>query len=179
VDGDIALEFDLPKGDKGDKGDQGDKGDTGDKGDKGDTGDKGDKGDTGEKGDKGDTGDTGPGVAAGGTQGQVLFKNSATDFDTVWDDPVASIAALTDVDLTGLDDGFVLIYDDASGNWFVDKAAAGAKGGGDNEVFWENDVSVTDSYEITSGKNAVTAGPIEIDAGVTVTVPAGSEWTIV
>lgn len=44
----------------------------------------GEKGDTG---DKGDTGATGPGVAAGGTAGQVLYKKSATDYDTEWADP--------------------------------------------------------------------------------------------
>jgi len=38
----------------------------------------------GEKGDKGDTGETGPGVAAGGTAGQVVVKKSSTDYDTEW-----------------------------------------------------------------------------------------------
>jgi hypothetical protein len=81
---------------------------------------------------------------------------------------------------SGFQDGDVLVYDDAGGVWIPAKPAAGAKGGDDtNEVFWENDTNVTVSYAITSGKNAVTAGPITIDDGVTVTVPAGSEWTIV
>lgn len=56
---------------------------------------------------------------------------------------------------------------------------AGAKGGGNNAVFFENDVAVTNSYTITSGKNAVTAGPITINDGVVVTVPDGSAWSIV
>jgi hypothetical protein len=46
-------------------------------------------------------------------------------------------------------------------------------------VFYENDQSVTNSYTITAGKNAVTAGPITIGAGITVTVPANSSWVIV
>lgn len=48
---------------------------------------QGPKGDTGEKGEKGDAGpqgSTGEGVPVGGTEGQVLTKNSATDFDTAW-----------------------------------------------------------------------------------------------
>ena len=47
---------------------------------------KGDKGETGvgEKGDKGDKGDPGTGVIAGGQTGQVLAKDSDSDFDTVW-----------------------------------------------------------------------------------------------
>lgn len=56
---------------------------------------------------------------------------------------------------------------------------AGAKGGGNNQVFFENDQTVTADYTITSGKNAMSAGAITIDTGVTVTVPDGSAWTIV
>ncbi len=46
-------------------------------------------------------------------------------------------------------------------------------------VFYENNTNVTQDYTITSGKNAMSAGPITIDTGVTVTVPTGSEWTVV
>jgi hypothetical protein len=56
---------------------------------------------------------------------------------------------------------------------------AGAKGGGNNQVFFENDITVTVNYTITAGKNAMTAGPITIDTGITVTVPTGSAWVIV
>jgi len=55
----------------------------------------------------------------------------------------------------------------------------GATGGGTNQVFFENETNVTDSYEITSGYNAMSAGPITVDAGATVTVPSGSVWTVV
>ena len=55
----------------------------------------------------------------------------------------------------------------------------GASGSSGNEVFYENDANVTSSYTITSGKNAMSAGPIEIQDGVIVTVPDGSVWTIV
>lgn len=56
---------------------------------------------------------------------------------------------------------------------------AGASGGGSDQVFWENDTTVTTNYTITSGKNAVTAGPVTINDGVTVTIPDGSTWSIV
>ena len=57
---------------------------------------------------------------------------------------------------------------------------AGAVGGANtNPVFYENDNSVDVSYTITSGKNAMAAGPIAIKAGVTVTVPSGSFLTII
>lgn len=64
------------------------------------------------------------------------------------------------------------------GEW-VDVSGASATGGGDNKVFWENDTNVTANYTITSGKNAGTFGPVTIDSGVTVTVPAGSTWSVV
>src|SRR5512139_111516 len=53
-----------------------------------------------------------------------------------------------------------------------------AKGGGTG-CFHENGQLVSANYTITSGKNAMSAGPITIDTGITVTVPAGSVWTIV
>ena len=55
----------------------------------------------------------------------------------------------------------------------------GATGAGTDEIFWENDQTVTASYTITANKNAMTAGPVAINAGVTVTVPTGSAWTVV
>lgn len=57
--------------------------------------------------------------------------------------------------------------------------AAGAKGGGTDQIFYENGTAVTASYSITSGSNAMTAGPISIGTAATVTVPSGSVWTIV
>jgi len=57
--------------------------------------------------------------------------------------------------------------------------SAGATGGGSDEIFYENGQNVTTDYTITNGKNAMSAGPITIDSGVTVTVGAGETLTIV
>ena len=57
--------------------------------------------------------------------------------------------------------------------------SAGATGGGSDEVFYENDQNVTTNYTITNGKNAMAAGPITINSGVTVTVGSGETLTIV
>ena len=57
--------------------------------------------------------------------------------------------------------------------------SAGATGGGSDEVFYENDQAVTTNYTITNGKNAMAAGPITINSGVTVTVGSGETLTIV
>jgi len=92
-----------PQGPQGAKGDTGATGSPGPQGVPGPTGPtgpagadstvpgpQGPKGDTGATGSQGPQGATGaqgapgPGVAAGGAVGQVLLKNSATDYDTIW-----------------------------------------------------------------------------------------------
>ena len=57
--------------------------------------------------------------------------------------------------------------------------AAGATGGGSDQIFYENGQTVTTNYTITNGKNAMSAGPITINSGVTVTVGSGETYTIV
>jgi len=52
-------------------------------------------------------------------------------------------------------------------------------GGGTDKVFYLNDNQVTADYTIPAGKNAMSAGPITVNPGVTVTVPPGQAWTIV
>lgn len=54
----------------------------------------------------------------------------------------------------------------------------GATGAGADEIFIENGQTVTTSYSVTSGKNAMSTGPITINAGITVTVPSGSRWVV-
>jgi len=66
-------------------------------------------------------------------------------------------------------------------NWGA--VGGGATGGGNDEIFHENDQIVTANYTIGTGsatsKNAGTFGPITVNSGVTVTVPSGSTWSIV
>ena len=52
-------------------------------------------------------------------------------------------------------------------------------GASTNTVFFENDKAVAVNYQITSTKNAMSAGPISINSGIAVTVPSGCSWTIV
>ena len=54
----------------------------------------------------------------------------------------------------------------------------GATGGGGDEVFVENGVTVTTNYTLSTGKNASSVGPITINAGITVTVPSGQRWVV-
>jgi hypothetical protein len=52
-------------------------------------------------------------------------------------------------------------------------------GGGSDKIFFTNSQVVTTNYTLPIGKNAVTAGNITVNAGVTVTISAGSSWAIV
>ena len=65
------------------------------------------------------------------------------------------------------------------GNTMDITISGGARGNGGNNVFFENDITVNADYEITTGKNAMSGGPITINSGVTVSIPSGSTWTIV
>jgi hypothetical protein len=59
---------------------------------------------------------------------------------------------------------------------------AAAAGGGSNitaQGLWENNANISSNYTIATGNNAMSAGPITVASGVTVTVPTGSSWAIV
>ena len=51
----------------------------------------------------------------------------------------------------------------------------GAQAGG---VIFENSVVITEDYTLTTGKNGFSVGPIQIDAGAAVTIPAGQRWVV-
>jgi hypothetical protein len=76
-----------------------------------------------------------------------------------------------------------IYYEDGTSNQWVPLVPStppkNATGGGTDEVFFENDTAVTTNYTLQTGKNALSAGPITINSGVTVTVPSGQSWVIV
>ena len=55
----------------------------------------------------------------------------------------------------------------------------GATGGGNDAVFYLNDKTINNNYTIAATQNAMTAGPITIANGVTVTVSNGAVWTVI
>ena len=66
---------------------------------------------------------------------------------------------------------------------WADAAGGGAVGGGSDKVFMENGQTVTTNYtigtEFGAACNALSAGPITINNGITVTIDSGDNWTIV
>lgn len=54
----------------------------------------------------------------------------------------------------------------------------GATGGGGDEVFVENARVVTTNYTLSTGKSAESVGPITINSGVSVTIPADERWVV-
>jgi hypothetical protein len=58
-------------------------------------------------------------------------------------------------------------------------SSVGAVGGGSDQIFFLNDITIFSNYTIPLNKNAMTAGPVTIADGVTVTVQDGSVWSIV
>jgi hypothetical protein len=124
------------------------------------TGPIGATGATGVIGNDGATGSTGPIGATGDVGATGEGATGATGL----------VGATGDVGATGLDG--------ATGSTGP-AGTGGATGAGTDEIFWENDQNVTASYTISTNKNAMTAGPITVNAGVVVTVPSGSTWTVV
>jgi hypothetical protein len=64
----------------------------------------------------------------------------------------------------------------SNGAW--GQLGGGATGGGGDQVFVENGVTVTANYTLSTNKNAESVGPITINSGKTVTVPSGQRWVI-
>ena len=105
--------------------------------------------------------------------------NNCTDASSVYIRGGTSSSYTTGVEIEA--GSSALVAWDSSANDFIKVAGGGggAAGGGSDQIFFENDQTVTTSYSIPAGKNAGTFGPISIDGGVTVTVPTGSVWYVI
>ncbi len=81
-------------------------------------------------------------------------------------------------------DNKIVLFDGTSGKSIKDSGYSvsdlgGAKGGGSDKIFWENEQTITEDYTLTAGYNAGTFGPVSVDTGVVVTVPTGAVWSVV
>ena len=69
--------------------------------------------------------------------------------------------------------GKFLTTDGSAASW-----ATIATGNTTANGLWEHAHTIASNYSITSGNNAIAAGPITINSGVSVTIPTGSTWVI-
>jgi hypothetical protein len=70
------------------------------------------------------------------------------------------------------------IKTDGSGTISFGSVSSGATGGGTDEVFVNNTQTITQDYTVPVGKSASSTGPITMNAGVDITLSAGSRWVI-
>ena len=68
--------------------------------------------------------------------------------------------------------GSVLTSDGTNALW---GASTGSVADG---TMYENSLIIYNDYTLTSGKNAMSVGPIEVSTGVSVTIPSGQRWLI-
>jgi hypothetical protein len=163
-----------PEGPQGPQGPQGDPGPTG--ADSTVPGPQGETGPPGPQGDPGPEGDPGPSGQAG-----VVFQDEAP--------------SITDILWLDTDETVIQIPSGGTANQVLAKVNST-----DFNTQWANAVSVTDfnnlvvastfpiklneqtivaNYSIPAGYNGLSAGPVTIASGVTVTIPAGSSWSVV
>ena len=62
--------------------------------------------------------------------------------------------------------------------WGAIGGGAGATGGSTDEVFMENDQTVTTDYTLGTNKNAVSVGNLTVNNGVTITIPNNATWEV-
>ena len=110
--------------------------------------------------------------------GQTLNFNNNTKFVTTNTGAVVT-GILTATNVSAAQSVTATTYYGSGANLSNLPASAPVGGATTNTVFFENDKLVEVNYQITSTKNAMTAGPISISAGIAVTVPSGCSWTIV
>ena len=68
--------------------------------------------------------------------------------------------------------------DDVFEGW--DGSAWGAVGGGNttSNGLYEHAHTISENYTIGTNNNAISAGPVSVNGGVSVTVPSGSTWVV-
>jgi hypothetical protein len=116
---------------------------------------------------------------------QLTLTNSTGSTITVGNQNVGAAAEDRIVTGSGLDFDFEneatinLIYDPESLRWRLSSGGGASGLAGDLSTILQNQTLITSDYSIQTSYNGVSAGPVTIDTGVTVTIPVGSAWVII
>lgn len=103
-----------------------------------------------------------------------VYYNDGTS--SQWVETVTTAALMNSIDdaldvvITSPSDGNLLKYDGATSKWINSS---------DTSVVQLNKQTISTNYTMPSGYNGVSAGPITIANGITVTIPDGSAWSVV
>lgn len=121
------------------------------------------------------------GIAAGGTE---VTRFSASGITTFVGSGAIDVPVGTTAQRPAADQGMLRFNTDTTKFEGYNGAAwtsvgAGATGSGVDECFILNQVTVSGSYTIPAGYNAMSTGPIAIASGVVVTVPSGCSWVVI
>jgi hypothetical protein len=106
-------------------------------------------------------------ISNAGSNGQFLSKQTGNNGGLTWAD-VDALPTQTS------NSGKYLTTNGSAASWAVLDTDANTTTKG----LYEHAHTIASNYSITSGNNALTAGPITINTGVSVTVPTGSTWII-
>jgi len=66
----------------------------------------------------------------------------------------------------------------ASFEGYVGGAWGGVGGAQAGGVIFENSLTISANYTLSTSKNGLSVGPVTINSGVSVTVPSGQRWVI-
>jgi len=113
------------------------------------------------------------------------WENVAVDSSTVVTKTSATGSGVLPAGTTGQRDGspsagFMRFNTTDTSAEIYDGSAWSPVGGGNttDKGLYEHAHTIAANYSITSGNNAMTAGPITINSGISVTIPTGSTWVI-
>lgn len=70
-------------------------------------------------------------------------------------------------------------YSGTAPNGVWGQLGGGATGSGTDQVFYTNGQTVNHTFTLAGTLNAMSAGPIAVASGVTITVSSGATWTVV
>ncbi len=113
----------------------------------------------------------------------VRYAASAVPIGTPHDNTVTAAKIVDNavgVSELNLSDGSAnqYIQTDGAGTISFASISSGATGGGTDAVFVNNSQTITTDYTVPVGKSASSTGPITMNAGVNITLSAGSRWVI-